>query len=119
MKLTTSLAIAATLVRSAVAAPGDCRPLRGGSAPVPLPNNPEAFGNYSYYDDVANAVAVPVNHEAFLKAGHATILGEDSYATYRQLDSYDVNACAKACDESKDCASCKSLIFVFDSSLCS
>ena len=114
MKFTSTLfAAAATLVGSAVAAPGDCRPLRGGSTePAPSPNTPEAFGAFKYYDDAAKTAVAPANYEAFLKAGHAAIHSDASYLTYKALSSYDVGSCARACDDSKECASCKSSSFV-------
>lgn len=109
MKLTSTLFAAAALVGSAVGAPGDCRPLRGGSTePTPSPNTPEAFGAYRYYDDVAKTAVAPANYEAFLKAGHAAIHSDAGYLTYKALSLYDVGSCARACDDSKECVSCKS-----------
>lgn len=109
MKFTSTLLAAAALVGSAVAAPGDCRPLRGSFVgPVPSPNTPESFGAYGYYDDVAKAAVAPANYEAFLKTGHAAIHSDEHYVTYQALPSYDVGRCGKACDEADECASCKS-----------
>ncbi|KAF3042948.1 hypothetical protein E8E12_008130 [Didymella heteroderae] len=105
MYFISALAVAAALAGSAIAAPGDCRPLRGSSAPGPLPNTPEDFASFAYFDDVANSSTAPANYEAFMVAGHAAVHGDAHYVTYRRLSSYDVGACAKACDGLKECAS--------------
>lgn len=109
MKLISTIAAVATLAGSALAASGDCRPLRTSPAyaDAPSPNTPETFGAHNYYDDVAKSAADPANYEAFLKAGHAAVRSDESYITYKALSAYDVDSCAKACDASKECASCK------------
>jgi hypothetical protein len=103
-----TLAVAAALAGSAVAAPGDCRPLRGSNVPAPSPNTPEAFASFSYYDEVANQTATIDNYETTMVARNAAILSHDHYLTHKEMPSYDVGACAKACDGLKECASCKS-----------
>lgn len=108
MYFLTPVAIAAVLAGSATAAPGDCSPLRGGSAPVPTPNTPEAFASFSYYDNVANSTGRPAKYESIMVAGHAAIQDDNAYITYKELPSYNVGACAKQCDGVRECAACKS-----------
>ncbi|KAJ4372694.1 hypothetical protein N0V86_008058 [Didymella sp. IMI 355093] len=71
----------------------------------PLPNTPEAFASFGYYDEVANQTTTVPNYETAMIAGHAAILSHDHYLMYKEMPSYDVGACAKACDGLKECAS--------------
>ncbi|KAF1922845.1 uncharacterized protein M421DRAFT_408360 [Didymella exigua CBS 183.55] len=105
MYLSTLFAFVTALGGRAAAAPGDCRPLGNSSAPVPTPNTPEAFTSFGYYDEIANSAVSPTGYEAFLVAGHAAVHSDGHYVTYGEFPSYDVGACAKACDGLEGCAS--------------
>lgn len=95
------------LAAPALAASGDCHPLRLGVAPTPTPNTSEAFASSNYYSNAANLTAHSANYERFMVGSNAALHDDEAYLTFKELSSYNADECAKECDELRGCTSCK------------
>lgn len=102
-----SVLVAGTL---ATVMPSDfrpCAPLRNSVAPEPNPNTAESFGSFKSYSNIANLEQTPSSYERVVADGNAAVKSDAKYKHHVDLNLYDASACAKLCDEAKDCQACK------------
>lgn len=95
------------LLAASTAATPACQPLPAGAAPIPVPNTPDAFSSFPYYTETALDAAHPAHYERLFGASHAAVRDDASYITYQEVETYDVDSYAKACDEMRGCEACK------------
>ncbi|KAK4623881.1 hypothetical protein CLAFUW4_05989 [Fulvia fulva] len=83
---------------------GDCSPQPAGSYPQVKPDTAEAFVNYPPFHALANSQGPPFPYfEKFRDLNGST--QQSSYLTYMILKQYDVNQCARLCDNADLCTS--------------
>ncbi|OCK84336.1 hypothetical protein K432DRAFT_414050 [Lepidopterella palustris CBS 459.81] len=80
-----------------------CTPLPAGSGPVPTPDTPSAFLAYSAFAAAASQAPAPAGYVQTFQNLQASN-NANGYLGYKSLTTYDVSACAKACDGVKGCS---------------
>jgi hypothetical protein len=79
-----------------------CAPQPKGAGTPPKDDTPEGFLNNPEYKNLAVGAKTPTGYQqSFVNLQGATTGG--GYISYKTLDSYDVNACSKFCDDSETC----------------
>jgi hypothetical protein len=83
-------------------APGNCEPLPYGRGILPLVDTPDGFLNDSVFFSLALGAETPMTYtRVYVNRHGATRSGE--HLGHNELDKYDVNECARRCDQTKDC----------------
>ena len=79
-----------------------CAPQPAGAGTPPKDDTPEGFLNNPEYKKLAVGAKTPTGYQqSFVNLQGATTGG--GYISYKTLDSYDVNACSKFCDDTETC----------------
>jgi hypothetical protein len=86
--------------------PPGCAQLDHSSVEEPSPNTPESFADFPWYGETAENVKDLGHYRTIIKNQNATI-ELPLLIKYYKLDEYDVLKCARYCDYSKFCGSCK------------
>ncbi|KAH6643558.1 hypothetical protein C7974DRAFT_299922 [Boeremia exigua] len=79
-----------------------CAPQPSGGGVAPKDDTVDGFYNNAAYKQLAVSAKTPVGYEqAFVNLQGATT--GNGYISYKVLDTYDVGACSKFCDETDTC----------------
>lgn len=80
----------------------ECAPQPGGYGPHVEPDTVEAFENYPYFHAQAQSAITPKNYTNSFRDLNASV-SQNSYLTYKVLQSYSVSDCASFCDNTNLC----------------
>jgi hypothetical protein len=79
-----------------------CKPLPAGLGPVPFPDNPKNFLEFSDFRTAAENAVTPTRYQkTFTNANAAN--NANGYLGYTTLATYDVDTCSKKCDSIAGC----------------
>lgn len=84
--------------------PGGCDPLVIGHGPVPVPDTPNEFKNFTTLYATARIAPTPLGYRLVGQALNGSVLGLVYHGT-EYLDTYDPDLCAKECNGNEDCSS--------------
>lgn len=71
-------------------------------APLTTPDTAAAFKDNHVYDDLANSAVTPAGYDRSFVNLDGSVEGS-GYLAYKELTSYDVNACSAYCDATSTC----------------
>lgn len=80
----------------------ECAPQPGGYGPHVVPDTVEAFETYPAFQAEALTAITPINYTVSFVDLNASI-SQNSYLTYKVLESYSVSDCASFCDSVNLC----------------
>jgi hypothetical protein len=86
--------------------PLGCAQLKHSPVEEPSPNTPESFADFAWYGETAANARDLGHYQTIIKNQNATI-ESPLLIKYYKLDEYDVLHCARICDHSPFCGSCK------------
>lgn len=81
-----------------------CEPLMIGHGPVPVPDTPEEFQNFTTLYATARIAPTPLGYRPIGQALNASVWGK-VFRGVEYLTEYNPALCAKECNANEDCSS--------------
>lgn len=81
-----------------------CEPLLIGNGPVPEPDTPAEFKNFTTLFAAARIAPTPLGYKIVGQALNGSVYGKVYHGVY-YLDEYDPELCAQECNADEDCTS--------------